>query len=69
MQLRVIHTTDNQFIGKVFATDLLDLTGDDMYICDDVVLSITDYVDLGGGDHQYSNSNYVVTCEEVLDGS
>lgn len=65
MQLRVIHTTDHQFIGQTFTVPYLDLTGVDIPISADVVFSITKYTDLGNGRHKYSNAHYVAMCEEV----
>jgi hypothetical protein len=65
MQLRVLETTDNQFIGKVFEVPFLDLTGIALPIVDDIIFDIVKYEDLGNNKHRYSSPHYVAICEEA----
>ena len=65
MNLRVIETTDNQYLGAVIPVPFLDLTGIDIPIADDIIFSIVHYEDLGNGKHKYSNAHYVAICEEA----
>tara|TARA_B110000908_G_scaffold26057_1_gene30044 strand:+ start:669 stop:866 length:198 start_codon:yes stop_codon:yes gene_type:complete len=65
MQLRVIAATDDDYLGSIFDVPFLDLTNIDIPVEDDVVFSIVDHEDLGGGKHRYSNAHYVVICEVV----
>jgi hypothetical protein len=66
MRLRVIAGTDNQYLGSVFEVPFLDLANVDIPFGGDVIFSITNHVDLGGGKHRYSNAHYVAICEVVL---
>ena len=65
MQLRVIAATDDEYLGSVFEVPFLDLTNIDISVEDDVIFSIADHEDLGGGKHRYSNAHYVAICEVV----
>jgi hypothetical protein len=66
MRLRVIAGTDNQYLGSVFEVPFLDLANVGIPVEDDVIFSIVDHEDLGGGKHRYSNAHYVAICEVVL---
>jgi hypothetical protein len=65
MLLRVLETTDNQFIGRVFEVPFIDLTGIALPIQDDIIFDIVKYEDLGNNKHRYSSPHYVAICEEV----
>ena len=65
MQLRVLETTDNQFIGKVFEVPFIDLTGISLPITEDIIFDILKHEDLGNGKHRYSNAHYIAVCEVV----
>jgi len=66
MQLRVLETTDNQFLGTIVEVPFLDLTGVPLTITEDITFEIVKYEDLGNGKHSYANAHYIAICEEVL---
>jgi hypothetical protein len=65
MKLRVIRSTDDQYLGDVLDVPSTQLKGAAIPVEDDVIFSITNHVDLGGGKHRYSNAHYVAICEVV----
>jgi len=65
VNLRVIETTDNQYLGAVVPVPYADLAGVDIPMGVDIIFSIVHYEDLGNGKHKYSNAHYVAICEEV----
>ena len=65
MTLRVIHTTDDQYLGAIVEVPFADLAGADVPMGSDIVFSIVRYEYLGNNKHKYSNAHYAAICEEV----
>jgi len=65
MTLRVVCTTDGQYLGELVDVPFADLAGRDVPMGPGIAFSIVNYAYLGDNKHIYSNAHYVAICEEV----
>jgi hypothetical protein len=59
MQLRIVGSTDNKFVGEVVISAEILTFGD-------VILKNLRIKSLDNGLHLLYNANYIMTCEEIL---